>query len=151
MSNSMTSVVSQDSKNLTEKKTSNMFKIVPRIGTCDNGFSSSNFPSSCLPFVVKQTTLQPFWKSYTCSKPGSRFPSSHHPLMHPLNLQLECFVLLQIHIQLTLVISNSNEVECFIFTAGFIQIVQTSLGQQIIATSAVSSVTTASSAGQLWF
>ena len=27
--------------------------------------------------------------------------------MHPLNLQLECFVLLQIHIQSTLVTSNS--------------------------------------------
>jgi hypothetical protein len=38
-------------------KTSNMFKIVPRIGTCDAGFSSSTFRSSCLPFVVKQTTL----------------------------------------------------------------------------------------------
>jgi hypothetical protein len=32
-----------------------MFKIVPRIGTCDAGFSSSKFRSSCLPFVVKQT------------------------------------------------------------------------------------------------
>ena len=40
-----------------EKKTSNMFKIVPRIGTCDAGLSSSKFRSSCLPFVVKQTTL----------------------------------------------------------------------------------------------
>ena len=40
-----------------EKKTSNMFKIVPRIGTCDAGFSSSKFHSSCLPFVIKQTTL----------------------------------------------------------------------------------------------
>ena len=38
-------------------KTSNMFKIVPRIGTCDAGFSSSKFRLSCLPFVVKQTTL----------------------------------------------------------------------------------------------
>jgi hypothetical protein len=38
-------------------KTPNMFKIVPRIGTCDAGFSSSKFHSSCLPFVVKQTTL----------------------------------------------------------------------------------------------
>ncbi len=34
-----------------------MFKIVPRIGTCDAGFSSSKLRSSCLPFVVKQTTL----------------------------------------------------------------------------------------------
>jgi Uri superfamily endonuclease len=41
-------------------KTSNMFKIVPRIGTCDAGFSSSKFRSSCLPFVVKQTTLPVF-------------------------------------------------------------------------------------------
>ena len=41
----------------TATKTSNMFKIVPRIGTCDAGFSSSKFRSSCLPFVVKQTTL----------------------------------------------------------------------------------------------
>ena len=44
----------------TATKTSNMFKIAPRIGTCDAGFSSSNFfkfRSSCLPFVVKQTTL----------------------------------------------------------------------------------------------
>ena len=49
------SVVPQDSKNLTEKK-----KIVPRIGTCDAGFSSSKFRSSCLPFVVKQTTLPVF-------------------------------------------------------------------------------------------
>ena len=59
------SVVPQDSKNLTEKKiatkTSNyMFKIVSRIGTCDAGFSSSKFRSSCLPFVVKQTTLPVF-------------------------------------------------------------------------------------------
>ena len=51
--------------NLTERektatKTSNMFKIVPRIGTCDAGFSSSKFRSSCLPFVVKQTTLPVF-------------------------------------------------------------------------------------------
>ena len=37
-----------------------MFKIVPRIGTCDAGFSSSKFRSSCLPFVVKQTTLPVF-------------------------------------------------------------------------------------------
>ena len=41
----------------TATKTSNMFKIVPRIGTCDAGFSSSKFGSSCLLFVVKQTTL----------------------------------------------------------------------------------------------
>ena len=41
----------------TATKTSNMFKIVPRIGTCDAGFSSSKFRSCCLPFVVKQTTL----------------------------------------------------------------------------------------------
>ena len=41
----------------TATKTSNMFKIVPRIGTCDAGFNSSKFRSSCLPFVVKQTTL----------------------------------------------------------------------------------------------
>ena len=41
----------------TATKTSNMFKIVPRIGTCDAGFSSSKFRSSCLPFIVKQTTL----------------------------------------------------------------------------------------------
>ena len=41
-------------------KTSNMFKIVPRIVTCDAGFSSSKFLSSCLPFVVKQTTLPVF-------------------------------------------------------------------------------------------
>ena len=34
-----------------------MFKIVQRIGTCDAGFSSSKFRSSCLPFIVKQTTL----------------------------------------------------------------------------------------------
>ena len=59
------SVVPQNSKNLTERKktatkTSNMFKIVPRIGTCDAGFSSSKFRSSCLPFVVKQTTLSVF-------------------------------------------------------------------------------------------
>ena len=44
----------------TATKTSNMFKIVPRIGTCDAGFSSSKFHSSCLPFVVKQTTLPVF-------------------------------------------------------------------------------------------
>ena len=37
-----------------------MFKTVPRIGTCDAGFSSSKFRSSCLPFVVKQTTLLVF-------------------------------------------------------------------------------------------
>jgi hypothetical protein len=36
-------------------KTSNMFKIVPRIGTCDAGFSSSKFRSSCLPFIVNHT------------------------------------------------------------------------------------------------
>jgi hypothetical protein len=41
----------------TATKTSNMFIIVPRIGTCDAGFSSSKFRSSCLPFMVKQTTL----------------------------------------------------------------------------------------------
>jgi hypothetical protein len=41
----------------TATKTLNMFKIVPRIGTCDDGFSSSKFHSSCLPFVVKQATL----------------------------------------------------------------------------------------------
>jgi hypothetical protein len=35
----------------------NSFKIVLRIGTCDAGYSSSKFHSSCLPFVVKQTTL----------------------------------------------------------------------------------------------
>ena len=34
-----------------------MLKIVPRIGTCDAGFSSSKFLQSCLPFVVKQSTL----------------------------------------------------------------------------------------------
>jgi hypothetical protein len=56
------SVVPQDSKNLTEKKktaakTSNKFKIVPRIMTCDAGFSSSKFPDdSPVPFIVKQTT-----------------------------------------------------------------------------------------------
>jgi hypothetical protein len=44
----------------TTAKTSNMFKIVPRIGTCDAGFSSSKFRWSCLPFVVKQTTLPVF-------------------------------------------------------------------------------------------
>jgi hypothetical protein len=43
----------------TATKASNMFKIVPRIGTCDAGFSSSKFRSSCLPFVVKQTTIIP--------------------------------------------------------------------------------------------
>ena len=47
-------------KKKTATKTSNMFKIVPRIGTCDAGFSSSKFRSSCLPFVVKQTTLPVF-------------------------------------------------------------------------------------------
>jgi hypothetical protein len=31
----------------TATKTSNMFKIVPRIGICDAGFSSSKFRSSC--------------------------------------------------------------------------------------------------------
>jgi hypothetical protein len=36
-----------------------MFKIVPRIGTCDAGFSSSKFRSSCLPFVVKRP-----WKKF---------------------------------------------------------------------------------------
>ena len=41
----------------TATKISNMLKIVPRIGTCDAGFSSTKFRSSCLPFVVKQTTL----------------------------------------------------------------------------------------------
>jgi hypothetical protein len=41
----------------TATKTSNMFKIVPRIGTCNAGFSSSKFRLSSLPFVVKQTTL----------------------------------------------------------------------------------------------
>jgi hypothetical protein len=44
----------------TATKTSNKFKIVPRIETCDAGFSSSKFCSSCLPFVVKQTTLPVF-------------------------------------------------------------------------------------------
>ena len=44
----------------TATKTSNMFKIVLRIGTCDAGFSSSKFRSSCLPFVIKQTTLPVF-------------------------------------------------------------------------------------------
>ena len=44
----------------TATKTSNMIKIVPRIGTCDAGFSSSKIRSSCLPFVVKQTTLPVF-------------------------------------------------------------------------------------------
>ena len=44
----------------TATKSSNIFKIVPRIGTCDAGFSSSKFRSSCLPFVVKQTTLPVF-------------------------------------------------------------------------------------------
>ena len=37
-----------------------MFKIVSRIGTCDAGFSSSKFRSSCLPFVVKQSTFPVF-------------------------------------------------------------------------------------------
>jgi hypothetical protein len=32
----------------TATKTSNMFKIVPRIGTCNAGFSSSKFRSSCI-------------------------------------------------------------------------------------------------------
>jgi hypothetical protein len=41
-------------------KTSNKFYIVPRIKTCDAGFSSSKFCSSCLPFFVKQTTLPVF-------------------------------------------------------------------------------------------
>ena len=44
----------------TATKTSNMFEIVPRIRTCDAGFSSSKFCSSCLPFVVKQTALPVF-------------------------------------------------------------------------------------------
>ena len=44
----------------TATKTLNMFKIVPRIGTCDAGFSSLKFCSSCLPFVVEQTTLPVF-------------------------------------------------------------------------------------------
>jgi hypothetical protein len=44
----------------TATKTLIMFKIVPRIGTYDAGFSSSKFRSSCLPFVVKQTTLPVF-------------------------------------------------------------------------------------------
>ena len=47
-------------KKTATKKTSNMFKIVPRIGTCDAGFSYSKFRSSCLPFVVKQTALPVF-------------------------------------------------------------------------------------------
>jgi len=56
---------SYQSKNLTERKkpatkTSNKFKMVLRIVTCDAGFSSSKFHSSCLPFVVKQTTLPIF-------------------------------------------------------------------------------------------
>jgi hypothetical protein len=45
---------------ITATKTSNMFKIVLRIGTCDAGFSSSKLRSSCFPFVVKQTTLPVF-------------------------------------------------------------------------------------------
>ena len=44
----------------TATKTLNMLKIVPRIGTCNAGFSSSKFCSSSLPFVVKQTTLSVF-------------------------------------------------------------------------------------------
>ena len=45
----------------TVTKTSNMFEIVPRIGTCDAGFSSSKFPDvSPVPFIVKQTTLTVF-------------------------------------------------------------------------------------------
>jgi hypothetical protein len=44
----------------TATKTSNMFKIVPRIGICDAGFSSSKFRLSCLPFVIRQTTLPVF-------------------------------------------------------------------------------------------
>jgi hypothetical protein len=47
-------------ENKTATKTLNMFKIVPRIGTCDAGFTSSKFHWSCLPFVVKQTTLPVF-------------------------------------------------------------------------------------------
>ena len=44
----------------TATKTSNKFKIVPRIVTCDAGFSSSKYRLSCLPFIVKQTTLPVF-------------------------------------------------------------------------------------------
>jgi hypothetical protein len=44
----------------TAAKTLNMFKMVPRIGTCDAGFSSSKFRSSCFPFIVKQTTFSVF-------------------------------------------------------------------------------------------
>ena len=44
----------------TATKTSNMFRIVPKIGTCDAGFRSLKFRSGCLPFVVKQTTLPVF-------------------------------------------------------------------------------------------
>jgi hypothetical protein len=43
----------------TATKTSNQFKIVPRIGTCDAGFNSSKFRSSCLPFVVKHQNQFP--------------------------------------------------------------------------------------------
>jgi hypothetical protein len=46
-----------DREKKTATKTLNMIKIVPRIGTCDAGFSSSKFRSSCLPFIVEQTTL----------------------------------------------------------------------------------------------
>jgi hypothetical protein len=35
----------------TATKTSNMFKIVPRIGTCDAGFSSSKFMNMFICFV----------------------------------------------------------------------------------------------------
>ena len=41
----------------TATKTSNKFKIVQRIVTCNVGFSSSKFRSNCLPLVIKQTTL----------------------------------------------------------------------------------------------
>ena len=47
-------------ENKTATKTLNKFKIVPRIGTCDAGVSFSKFRSSCLPFVIKQTTLPVF-------------------------------------------------------------------------------------------
>jgi len=47
-------------ENKTATKTLNKFKIVPRIGTCDAGVSSSKFRSSCLPFIIKQTTLPVF-------------------------------------------------------------------------------------------
>jgi hypothetical protein len=48
-----------------------MFKIVPRKGTCDAGFSSSKFRSSCLPFVVNSSQAH-----YYDSDPTSCFSSS---------------------------------------------------------------------------